>query len=144
MEFSLSSYGTTVALNLLLCDGNGSGGGDFFCNESVPVALRNKAEKLIGSWAGDQIVIAGDYAEGRRFGFDENLYKACDASFIDISSDIFAVMTCNPRLIEALAERYIHNKVWSERCQIVGDNARKVNPLFDKICKNMMEPLRAK
>lgn len=52
MEFGSSGSGTMMALAVLLADGNGRGGGDLHC-----------ASPLIGSWAGDPIVIAGDYAD---------------------------------------------------------------------------------
>jgi hypothetical protein len=144
MEFGMSSYGTTLALNLLLCDGNGAGGGDFFVANDAPVDLKNKADKIIGSWAGNSIVIAGDYAEGNKFGFEKNLYSVCDESFKDISQDIFVVMTANQHLVKVLVERYLVDKGWSSVCAAVGEYARKVNPAFDKICKAMSEPLRAK
>jgi hypothetical protein len=44
-----------VALSLLLIDGDGRGGGDF----NVP--------EIAGRWAGDKIVVAGDYADEGRF-----------------------------------------------------------------------------
>ncbi len=56
MEFGNSAQGTLLGLTILLADGNGRGGGD--CHSDDP---------LIGSWAGDRIVIAGDYADGGKF-----------------------------------------------------------------------------
>jgi len=55
MEFGASGCGTMAGLAILLADGNGRGGGD----------CRVKADpyKLIGSWAGDRIVVTGDYAD---------------------------------------------------------------------------------
>ena len=99
---------------------------------------------LIGSWAGDRIVIAGDYADGNRFGFEKNLYDVCEESFIDISQDIFAVMTANPHLIRDMVGRYLDGKNWSTPCRLAGEYACQVNPEFDKACKIDMEPLRAK
>jgi hypothetical protein len=52
MEFGSSGSGTMMALAVLLADSNGRGGGD----------LRSESP-LIGSWAGDPIVITGDYAD---------------------------------------------------------------------------------
>lgn len=52
MEFGASAEGTMMALAVLLSDGNGRGGGD----------LRSR-DPIVGSWAGDRIVIAGDYAD---------------------------------------------------------------------------------
>lgn len=47
--------GTSMALTALLADGNGRGGGDL------------KGYPLVGSWCGDRIVVAGDYADKGRF-----------------------------------------------------------------------------
>ena len=52
MEFSQNSYGMMRALAILLSQGNGRGVGDF-----------RSTDPLIGSWAGDRIVVAGDYAD---------------------------------------------------------------------------------
>lgn len=52
MEFGSSADGTMMGLAVLLADGNGRGGGD----------LRSD-HPIIGTWAGDRIVIAGDYAD---------------------------------------------------------------------------------
>ncbi len=49
LEFGAGGSGTMCGLAILLADGNGRGGGDLRSNASV-----------IGSWAGDRIVIAGD------------------------------------------------------------------------------------
>lgn len=50
MEFGCNGCGTMTALAILLSAGNGRGGGDF-----------RHESKYVGSWAGDRIVIAGDY-----------------------------------------------------------------------------------
>jgi hypothetical protein len=52
MEFGASADGTMLGLAVLLADGNGRGGGDL-----------HSENLMIGSWAGDRIVIAGDYAD---------------------------------------------------------------------------------
>jgi len=56
LEFGASAEGTMMGLAILLADGNNRGGGDLHSDDSI-----------IGSWAGDRIVIAGDYADGRKF-----------------------------------------------------------------------------
>lgn len=56
MELGCSAMGTMSCLAILLADGNGRGGGD----------LRSE-NPLIGSWAGDKIVLAGDYADEGKF-----------------------------------------------------------------------------
>jgi len=56
LEFGNSTAGTTMGLVALLADGNGRGGGD----------LRSE-NGIIGSWKGDRIVVAGDYADPNNF-----------------------------------------------------------------------------
>lgn len=82
----LMELGGTPAMALLvLCaDGNGRGGGDFGDRSPNSVA---------GRWAGDRIVVAGDYADkGRHIPAsmrdahdDENLYDVAEEHFADIS-----------------------------------------------------------
>jgi hypothetical protein len=82
MEFG-SGGGTMTALAVLLAKDNGKGGGDF-----------HHEDPLVGSWAGDSIIIAGDYGdagvdvpdgavcdEGR----PANLYSHAKETFEDIS-----------------------------------------------------------
>jgi hypothetical protein len=56
LEFGSSGSGTMCGLAILLADGNGRGGGDLISEDPI-----------IGSWAGDRIVIAGDYADEGKF-----------------------------------------------------------------------------
>lgn len=56
MEFGLSGYGTMAGLAILLADGNNRGGGDIHSDNPI-----------IGSWSGDRIVVAGDYADPGKF-----------------------------------------------------------------------------
>jgi len=81
--FGASGEGTMFALAVLLSDGNGRGGGD------VP-----SYNKLIGSWAGDRIVIAGDYADKGKFieRTDTNLHCLADEEYQDISQEIIQVL----------------------------------------------------
>lgn len=66
---------TSTALFLLLANSNGRGGGD----------VREHA--LIGKWAGDRIVIQGDYAEEGDRGF-----IADTTTFKDISNDVLNML----------------------------------------------------
>lgn len=66
MEFGCSGEGTLLALAALLADGNGQGFGDLKSDDS-----------LVGSWAGDRIVVAGDYAAPGHWGVEGTLYDAC-------------------------------------------------------------------
>jgi hypothetical protein len=103
MEFSSDGEGIAQALMLLLAHSNNRGGGDL-----------HTENKLIGSWAGDRIVVAGDYDDdwlfvpdeykdtskhdadyGKRLHHDnsgsyygETLYSTAKRFFKDISDDI--------------------------------------------------------
>lgn len=84
MEFGLSGMGTMSGLAILLADGNGRGGGDL-----------HSENPIIGSWAGDRIVIAGDYADEGKFTEDEsrNLYSVTDdPEWSEISEDVIEAL----------------------------------------------------
>lgn len=86
MEFGSSGDGTMMGLAILLADGNGQGGGD----------LRSQ-HPIVGSWAGDRIVIAGDYAESGKFmspdsNPDMNLHMLAGETFREISADVRAAL----------------------------------------------------
>lgn len=76
MEFSMSANGALAGLSILLADGNGRGGGDL-----------GSENDIVGSWAGDNIVIAGDYADDGKFvkDADKNLYHIASIEGEDIS-----------------------------------------------------------
>ena len=76
MEFSMSANGVLSALAALLADGNGRGGGDL-----------NSENDIVGSWAGDNIVIAGDYGDAGKFVKEpeQNLYEIASSEGEDIS-----------------------------------------------------------
>jgi hypothetical protein len=63
LEFGASGCGTMTALALLLADGNGRGGGDLYLPDDCPPDVA----AVVGSWAGDRIVVAGDYADCGRW-----------------------------------------------------------------------------
>ena len=76
MEFSMSANGVLAGLAILLADGNGRGGGDLHSENDI-----------VGSWAGDNIVVAGDYADEGKFvkEADRNLYNVASNEGEDIS-----------------------------------------------------------
>ena len=76
MEFSMSASGVLAGLAILLADGNGRGGGDLHSENDI-----------VGSWAGDNIVVAGDYADAGKFvkEADRNLYCLATNEGEDIS-----------------------------------------------------------
>ena len=96
LELGCSMNGTMTGLAILLADGNNRGGGD----------LRSD-DPIIGSWAGDRIVLAGDYADEGKFlddmaeldVEDENtpnaertLYSYAQDGFEDITGKVMKAM----------------------------------------------------
>lgn len=81
MEFGQSSGGTMASLAILLANSNGRGGGDADCDDM----------EWVGRWAGDEIIIAGDYAEkgDKKEDQEENIYSLCSVGdFRNISSEV--------------------------------------------------------
>jgi hypothetical protein len=66
---------TSTALWLLLANSNGRGGGDA------------KDHPMVGRWAGDRIVVQGDYAES-----DDPSYIDDTSDFTDISAGVFDML----------------------------------------------------
>jgi len=87
MEFSMSANGVLAGLAILLADGNGRGGGDLHSENDI-----------IGSWAGDNIVVAGDYADAGKFVKEpeQTLYEVCQAEGEDISIKVLDAL-CDDR-----------------------------------------------
>ena len=81
MEFGMSAGGSLTALAVLLSNGNGRGGGDL-----------DSSNDIIGSWAGDQIVVAGDYGDDGKFlpadKQETNLYCVAGDEGTDISAKV--------------------------------------------------------
>lgn len=123
LEFGCSSEGTLTALAILLADGNGRGGGDLHSNHPI-----------IGSWAGDRIVVAGDYADEEKFlktkdivkfkmllgDTTPNLYEFAMEHFEDISDKALAAM---------LDDRFIYEQY--EKSELYG----KAKDIFEKVKK---------
>jgi len=83
MEFSMSASGVLAGLAILLADGNGRGGGDLHSENDI-----------VGSWAGDNIVVAGDYADEGKFvkEADRNLYCLATNEGEDISIKVLEAL----------------------------------------------------
>lgn len=100
LEFGDSAGGTMCALAVLLASGNNRGGGD----------LRSD-DPLIGSWAGDRVVIAGDYDDDGKWlpeGVKGNLYSHAHEYFENISEKVLVVMCEDQYLQRGLQERIAH------------------------------------
>lgn len=103
MEFASSGMGVLTGLALLLADGNGRGGGDL-----------DSDNPIVGSWAGDRIVIAGDYADAGKFLEQEtirkghendNLHTYADFFYTDISEQVIRAMIDDDYVREKLEKR---------------------------------------
>jgi hypothetical protein len=83
MEFSMSASGVLAGLAILLADGNGRGGGDLHSENDI-----------IGSWAGDNIVVAGDYADEGKFVKEpeQTLYEVASSEGEDISVKVLEAL----------------------------------------------------
>jgi len=95
LEFGASGCGTMIGLAVLLADGNGRGGGDLHSDNPV-----------IGSWAGDRICIAGDYADKWTLGAppDMNVYTWATEEFTDISEQVIAALKDDPYLAKEIRQ----------------------------------------
>ena len=124
LEFGCSGEGTMTALAVLLSDGNGRGGGDL-----------HSENKIIGSWAGDRIVVAGDYADEEKFLKKDqivkhkmlnedntpNLYSYTTEYFKDISEKVLEVMLEDPYIYETY-----------EKADLYGDAEKVFNSVKKK------------
>jgi hypothetical protein len=63
--------------------------------------------EIIGSWAGDRIVVAGDYADEGKFIDDPtiNLYDYAHEHYNDVSDAVITAMCDEEILKEALKEK---------------------------------------
>lgn len=114
MEFSSDGMSIMQGLAILLADGNGRGGGD----------LRSE-NPLIGSWAGDNIVVTGDYADEGKFTDDptKNLYEVAE-TYEDISFEVIGAL-CDDgwykqQLFDEWKERGYED--WNEERQLFREN----------------------
>lgn len=95
-EFSSAPFGPMNALAILLAVGNGRGGGDLQIKNADADAV------LVGSWAGDRVFVAGDYAgdcgikpsDPSKFDSDDtpSLYAIAREEYEDISDRIISVV----------------------------------------------------
>jgi len=67
LEFGSDSNGLLTALALLCSNGNGNGGGDIRTDEKRHPRRAKMLKATAGRWAGDRIVVAGDYGDYGKF-----------------------------------------------------------------------------
>jgi hypothetical protein len=100
-EFANSSNGAMTALAILLLQGCG---GDWEDDARCP-------DPIVGSWAGDRIVIAGEYGKSGKYPpLDNglNLYRACRwAPWTEISQLALRAMATERNTREAMMRRFV-------------------------------------
>ena len=98
LEFACSRYGILTGLAILLANSNGRGGGDLMAAD----------KDVAGRWAGDRIVVAGDYAEvtdpGER-GEVTHYKRISEEKYRDVSKWVLQEMMKDQWLAKALRER---------------------------------------
>jgi len=92
LEFGCSAEGTLTALTLLLRQSNEGGGGDY-----------NGDDKIVGSWAGNRIVIVGDYDKSL-------LYFLAHKNYEDVSKKMAKVLETEGIKVTPMGEE-THNMV---------------------------------
>lgn len=108
---------TLTALAILLAKDNGRGLGDLHvAMPDTPLEsweqgkcglrrVRTPHAHLVGSWAGDRIVIAGDYGDNLP-GQEENLYSIAQREYKDISVPMRELISCDRWLKERFADQF--------------------------------------
>ncbi len=139
LEFGCSREGTMTALAVLLSDGNGRGGGDLHSDDPI-----------IGSWAGDRIVIAGDYADEENFlqkdqilkhmiisdnSEKPNLYHYAVEYFKDISKKVLEAMLEDRYLYETYEKADLHSDAEKVFNRIKMKKAKKKKETEKKLAK---------
>ena len=116
MEFGMRAGGTLTALAVLLSNGNGRGGGDL-----------DSSNDIIGSWAGDQIVVAGDYGDDGKFlpadKQETNLYCVAGDEGTDISAKVLDALMEDRWFREDFIKNWSHTNIndnyYGEQTKIV-------------------------
>jgi hypothetical protein len=188
LEFGCSSNGTLTALALLLADGNGRGGGDIdesiqpehrwfkrcpsdFRVENSYVISGTKHKiivpKLVGHWAGDRIVTAGDYADEGNFLTEEqierfrndpeaqsgwedgeihdpNLYGYAQRYFKDISYDMLIVMSFESWMRDDIIVHLHQDMKWEHSKKEATRTLKRLQKIFDLSDEKVAEILKEK
>ena len=121
MEFAGGGSRTLSGLAVMLASSNGMGGGDLH----LPVG--SNWEHIPGRWAGDKIVIAGDYDE-REGSPGRNVYSRCGNSspieqlvntaestgmFVDISGEVLGCLLEDAGFKSDFLDTHSENETWS-------------------------------
>lgn len=114
LEFGCGGCGILTGLTVLLSDSNGRGGGDLHL-PTTDTKIARLARRIVGSWTGDRIVIAGDYGDVGRWiesvrpeiG-DKNLYAYAEDRFEDISVQTLACILLDSYIREQILEGFKH------------------------------------
>jgi hypothetical protein len=113
MEFTSSGCGMLACLAILLADGNGRGGGDLGRYDPATGKYEDCDDPIIGSWAGDRIVLCGDYSDADKWiptsTPDEprrNLYDHAGEHFTDVSAVVVRAICRDSYMRERFAQNF--------------------------------------
>ena len=118
MEFVSDGKGMLQGLGILLAEGNGRGGGDLHSDND-----------LIGSWAGDEVYISGDYA-------DSELYHEAESKYKDISIDVFACL-CEDDWFREQTKKDFTKQIKSGRFYFNDEEVKLIKRLFPSLYKKI-------
>ena len=102
----------------MLAEGNGRGGGDLHSDNY-----------LIGSWAGDEVYISGDYADGE-------LYHEAESKYKDISIDVFACL-CEDDWFREQTKKDFTKQIKSGRFYFNDEEVKLIKRLFPSLYKKI-------
>ena len=125
MEFGLSGMSMMSCVSILLADGNGRGGGDLHSKNSI-----------IGSWAGDRIVITGDYADNGKFipedqgPLDEDSQGHDDYNLYSLACEEHGWENVSVMAMRALAEDSYVRQTWEKQAKESEWQAGKYAPFL--------------
>jgi hypothetical protein len=126
LEWSCSMGGVNTALAVLLSNSNNRGGGD----------LRSD-HPIIGSWANNNIVVAGDYAEDGDAGESkgDNIFDLCsNGKYKDISFNVMEALL-EDNYIRSSVKEEIEKDNWS----FTSERIKKMKSLIKKVEGEMKE-----
>ena len=131
MEFALSGCGTMTALAVLLSNGCGRGGGDL-----------HSENPIVGSWAGDPIVVAGDYGDEGKFlpadKQDSTLYHVAEEEGTDISAKVLDALMEDRYFAEDFIKNWNEFAGWKATDNYYKDVAEVVEK-WDKYYKQQLQ-----
>jgi hypothetical protein len=129
MEFSNDTHGPLQALAILLSNGNGGGGGDLGTD-----GLTDEEVALIGSWAGDPVIVAGDYGEPWKFfdraEYDGKTYETQETLYKQDNGRVGTMDEVSGRLVPTGKKRTVVHTFGQRKDRTTGENEPRDENLY--------------